>query len=80
MSLAIGAVVLAVYGWYMHSQGRKKGFLKGAMSGGATIAAVLVQTNKMSRREALAMLPFINDEMFDEILETVKNANLQSKK
>lgn len=80
MEIALGLIILALYGWYMYKQGRSKGFLTGAMSGGITVAATLVHNKKLTRKEAFDMLPFIQEESFDQIMELVKNATVQSKK
>ena len=78
-AIVIGFIVLALYGWYMHAQGKKSGFARGAVTGGVTIAAILVNKNKMSRREALKLMPFVKEEDFDKAMEVVKDANIQPK-
>lgn len=73
-------VILAVYGWYMHNQGRKVGFIRGASAGALTVACTMVHKEKMTRREVLNMFPMFPEEQFDEIMDMVKNAPVQPKK
>jgi hypothetical protein len=80
VEIALGLIILALYGWYMYKQGRTRGFLTGTLSGGITVAATLVHYKKLTRKEAFEIMPFIQEESFDEIMELVKNATVQSKK
>ena len=73
-------VILAIYGWYMLQQGKKAGFIKGAICGGSVVLSQLIHEKSLTRKKAKQVLPALNDELIDHFIEQIKDATVQSQK
>ena len=73
-------VILATYGWYMLQQGKKAGFIKGALCGGSVVLSQLIYDKTLTRKQAKQILPALNDELIDHFIEQIKDATVQSQK
>jgi len=73
-------VILGCYGWYMHRQGKKAGFIKGAICGGSVVLSQLIHEKTLTRRKAKQILPALDDELIDHFIQQIKDATVQSQK
>ena len=80
MTIVIALIILAVYGWYMHRQGKTAGFIKGAICGGSVVLSQLVHDKTLTRKQAKQILPALDDELIDHFIEQIKDATVQSQK
>ena len=75
MTMAFSFIILALYGWYMFLQGKNKGFKTGALSGAATALVRAIMLEKITRAEAKNIMPLLDDDTIDAVLETMKSLN-----
>ena len=73
-------VILAIYGWYMHRQGKNAGFIKGAICGGSVVLSRLIHDKTLTRKQAKQILPSLDDELIDHFIQQIKDATIQSQK
>jgi hypothetical protein len=80
ITILLALVILAVYGWYMHKQGKNAGFIKGAVCGGGVVLSQLIHEKTLTRTQAKQILPALNDKLIDHFIEQIKDATVQSQK
>ena len=80
ITILLALVILAVYGWYMHKQGRTSGFIKGAICGGGVVLSQLIYDKTLTRSQAKSIMPNLSDELIDHFIEQLKDATVQSQK
>ncbi len=80
VTILLALVILAVYGWYMHKQGKTAGFIKGAACGGGVVLSQLIHDKTLTRSQAKRIMPHLSDELIDHFIEQLKDATVQSQK
>ena len=80
ITILLALVILAVYGWYMHKQGKNAGFIKGAVCGGGVVLSQLIHEKTLTRTQAKQILPALNYKLIDHFIEQIKDATVQSQK
>ena len=80
MTIVLALIILAVYGWYMHRQGKNAGFIKGAICGGSVVLSQLIHEKTLTRKQAKQILPALDDELIDHFIQQIKDATIQSQK
>jgi hypothetical protein len=80
ITILLALVILAVYGWYMHRQGKTAGFIKGAVCGGGVVLSQLIHDKTLTRSQAKSIMPAVSDELIDHFIEQIKDATVQSQK
>jgi len=80
ITIVLALVILAVYGWYMHRQGKNAGFIKGAICGGGVVLSQLIHDKTLTRAQAKQIFPTLSDELIDQFIEQIKDATIQSQK
>lgn len=80
MTIIFVLIILTLYGWYMHRQGKTAGFIKGAICGGSVVLSQLIHEKTLTRRQAKHILPALNDELIDHFIQQIKDATVQSQK
>ena len=80
ITILLVLVIVAVYGWYMHRQGKTAGFIKGAVCGGSVVLSQLIHDKTLTRKKAKNIMPNLSDELIDHFIEQIKDATVQSQK
>jgi len=75
MTIVFALIILAIYGWYMHRQGKTAGFIKGAICGGSVVLSQLIHEKTLTRKQAKQILPVLDDELIDHFIQPKHRGN-----